>query len=130
MKVLLVDDDPVMRLVGEYALATVGDMSVTTAVGGMEALAVVDELQPDVILLDYMMPGMDGDEVFTALQSSPATRHIPVVFLTGLDQGPQRETLLTGGAHGCISKPFNPMKLASDITAMLAMPTDSPVVES
>ena len=118
MKVLFVDDDPVIRRLGEYVLESVGGMTVTVAADGKEALAVVDELQPDVIVLDYMMPGMDGDEVLAHLQSSSVTRSIPVVFLTGLFDGPERDALLEAGAAGCIPKPFDPTSLVSEVVTL------------
>jgi two-component system, OmpR family, response regulator len=119
MKVLFVDDDPVMRKLGDHALGDVGGMSVVTAGDGAEALACVDRVAPDVILLDYLMPGMDGDEVLASLRSSPATRHIPVVFLTGIDDEGELQRLVANGAAGSIAKPFDPNTLAGDLTSIL-----------
>lgn len=129
MRVLFVDDDPMMRRLGVHSLESIGGLSVTAAASGQEALAIVDELQPDVILLDYMMPEMDGDEVLAMLQRSSTTRHIPVVFLTGLEQGQQRDTLLTSGAVGWIPKPFDPGSLCTDLMAILGSPTATSVVQ-
>lgn len=119
MRVLFVDDDALLRRLGEFALGQVGGMSVVTAASGPEALAAVERVVPDVILLDYMMPGMDGDEVLATLQSSPATRDIPVVFLTAIDDDEERQALLAAGAVGYLAKPFNPMTLAEDLKASL-----------
>jgi CheY-like chemotaxis protein len=130
MIVLLVDDDPVIRRLGQFAFESVDEMTLTTARDGLEALNVVDGVQPDVILLDYMMPGMNGDEVLAALRSSPAVRHIPIVFLTGLEDGPRRDSLISTGALGCIFKPFDPTTLASDLLAILGMPVTNSSVPS
>lgn len=94
-------------------------MSVVTAAGGAEALAAVDRALPDVILMDYLMPGMNGDEVLGILRSSLATRSIPVVFLTAIDDAVQLRKFVASGAAGCLAKPFNPMTLAEDLRAVL-----------
>lgn len=119
MRVLFVDDDPVMRRLGEHALSSLGGMAVATAADGVEALAAVDRVAPDVILLDYLMPGMDGAEVLALLQASQATRSIPVVFLTGVDDEDELKRLVAGGAVGCLVKPFDPGTLAGDLRSVL-----------
>jgi two-component system phosphate regulon response regulator PhoB len=129
MNVLFVDDDPVIRRVGQYVLENTDGVSVTMAADGPEALASVDQSPPDVIVLDYMMPGMNGDEVLAILQSSPATRSIPVVFLTGLDDGPQLDALHAAGAAGYIPKPFHPASLAGDLFAVLGLLDVAPSVQ-
>jgi len=116
---LFVDDDPVLRRLGDHALRKVGGMSVDTAADGAEALAAVHESAPDVILMDYQMPDMNGDEVLAILQSSRETRNIPVVFLTGVDDAVQLRRLIASGAIGWLAKPFNPMTLAADLRAVL-----------
>ncbi|RLE15430.1 MAG: hypothetical protein DRJ28_04160 [Actinobacteria bacterium] len=108
MRVLFVDDDPVLRRLGDYALSELGGMVVVTAADGPEALAVVDRAAPDVILLDYLMPGMNGDEVLEVLRSSPTTRNVPVVFLTGIKDEIELQELVAGGAVGWLVKPFDP----------------------
>ena len=113
------DDDPVLRHLGSHALGTIGTMSVDTAKDGADALAMVEASQPDAIVMDFMMPGMDGDEVLAELQSSPLTASIPVIFLTGLGAEAQQEALQLPGAVGCISKPFDPLSLAQDVAALL-----------
>ncbi len=119
MKVLFVDDDPVLRHLASYALGTIGNMTVDIAVDGADALAAVDASPPDVIVLDFMMPTMNGDAVLAVLQSSPATREIPVIFLTGLGGEAQQEAALLPGAVACISKPFDPSSLAKSVTAIV-----------
>ncbi|GMQ93269.1 MAG: response regulator [Acidimicrobiia bacterium] len=119
MRVLFVDDDPVLRKLGDHALGELGGMSVVTAADGAEALAAVDRTAPDAILLDYLMPDMNGDAVLAILASSPATRNIPVVFLTGVDDEDELRQLLAAGAIGCLTKPFDPMTLAEDLKRVL-----------
>jgi len=114
-----VDDDPVMRRLGEHALGNLGGMTVATAVDGEEALAAVERETPDAILLDYLMPGMDGAEVLAILKASPATRSIPVVVLTAVDDEDELRQLVAGGAAGCLVKPFDPVTLAENLRAVL-----------
>lgn len=113
------DDDALLRRLGEYALSEVGGMSVELASDGAEALAAVERAVPDAILLDYMMPGMDGDEVLAVLQASSRTRDIPVVFLTAIDNADELQALHDAGAAGCLSKPFDPLTLADDLRSLL-----------
>lgn len=119
MRVLFVDDDALLRRLGEYALSEVGGMSVELASDGAEALAAVERAAPDAILLDYMMPGMDGDEVLAVLQASSRTRDIPVVFLTAIDNADELQALHAAGAAGYLSKPFDPLTLADDLRSLL-----------
>lgn len=119
MRVLFVDDDPVLRKLGDYALGELGGMSVVTAADGAEALAAVDRAAPEAILLDYLMPDMNGDEVLAVLASSPAARSIPVVILTAVDDEDELRRLLTAGAIGCLTKPFDPRTLAEDLRTIL-----------
>jgi len=124
MKVLFVDDDALMRRLGEFSLGELGNMSVVTAVDGYEALARAEEILPDVIVLDFEMPGMNGDEVLKVLLSSLTTRSIPVVFLTGIDNEDELNALIAAGAVGYIVKPFDPKTLAADLESILAEVSD------
>ena len=130
MKVLFVDDDPVMRRLGEHALSDLGGMVVATVADGAEALAEVNRAAPDAILLDYLMPGMNGAEVLALLQASPATRSIPVVFLTGVDDEDELRKLVADGAAGCLVKPFDPGTLAEDLRTVLRSVVPSDVARS
>ncbi|MFV1970067.1 MAG: response regulator [Acidimicrobiia bacterium] len=130
MRVLFVDDDPLLRRLGDHALRDLGGMSVTTAADGVEALDLVDRVAPDAILLDYLMPGMNGDEVLAILQSSPATRNIPVVFLTAVEDEDELRRLVAAGAIGCLLKPFDPRTLAEDLESVLLRVPDHDVSPS
>ncbi len=114
MKVLVIDDEEDVRLLVRAALTAAG-MEVFTEPGGPEGLARARACGPDVILLDAMMPGMDGPATFSALRADPATTGIPVLFLTARDR-----TLLDAGLAdeprvGLLAKPFAPRALADAI---------------
>ena len=117
--VLLVDDEPDIRLIGEISLTRVGGFDVRVAASGEEALALVREAHPDVVLLDVMMPGMDGPTVLRLLRDDPSTRGIPVVFVTGKVQRHEVLEYLELGASGVLSKPFDPMTLPDDVRRIL-----------
>ena len=118
--VLLVDDDPDIRLVGELALSSVGGWRATVAGSGMEALEMASAEQPDVILLDVMMPQLDGPSTLKALRARHDTAHIPVIFCTAKAQRHEVEHFRSLGAVGVIAKPFDPMTLATDVAALIA----------
>ncbi len=117
--VLLVDDEPDIRALGEIALGEVGTFEVRTAASGEAALEAARAQAPDVILLDFMLPDMDGPEVLERLRADPATAAIPVVFLTAKAGRAQDAALRAQGAQGVLPKPFSPMTLASELLAIL-----------
>lgn len=110
-RVLLVDDDPDIRFIAELSLARVGGMEVSVAGSGPEALARLAVARPDVVLLDMVMPGMDGAAVMRAVQARPELAELPVIFLTGKTQDHELDAYLALGAAGLIEKPFDPMTL-------------------
>lgn len=111
MKVLLVDDEADIRRIASLSLAGVGGMEVAQADGGSEGIRRAREDRPDVILLDLMMPGLDGLATLRALRDDPKTSQIPVVFLTAKAMSSEVERLKTLGARGVLIKPFDPMAL-------------------
>jgi CheY-like chemotaxis protein len=115
---LLAEDDPDIRLVSKMALKRAG-YRVTAAANGRELLDRVAEDRPDAILLDYMMPEIDGAETCRRLKADPATRDIPVVFLTAKSQGFQLEDAKRLGAVGCIIKPYDALTLGAQVQAIL-----------
>lgn len=122
-RILLVDDEDDIREVAALALRTIGGHEVLTAASGEEALARAIEGQPDVILLDVMMPGLDGPTTLSRLQQDPRTHDIDVVFLTAKTQVSER-SLLTNlpGVAGLIAKPFDPMALADQVADIVRWP--------
>lgn len=121
LKVLYVDDEPDIREVGAMALELDGSMEVSTACSGPEALALLEDgLRPDVILLDVMMPGMDGPGVLAELKKRPEPAQVPVIFITARAQAHELARFVSLGAIGVITKPFDPMTLSIELRAVLA----------
>ena len=126
LKVLLVDDDDDIRSIGELALVRVGGMRTVLASSGAMALEVAAREQPHVVLLDVMMPGMDGLTTFRRLREQPATAAIPVVFVTAKVQRHEVQRYLDLGAIGVIGKPFDPMTLPDELRAIMARSRGEP----
>ena len=118
-KVLLVDDEPDIRKIGCMSLRAVGKWEVREADCGQGALDALAEEVPDVILLDVMMPGMDGPTTLGKLRENPAWADIPVIFLTAKVQKNEVERYLGLGARGVIAKPFDPMTLPDEVRKVL-----------
>jgi two-component system OmpR family response regulator len=118
LRVLLVDDDPDIRLIGEMALARVGNFAGQLAASGPEALTAA-AAGPDVILLDVMMPGMDGTATLARLRADPALASIPVIFMTAKVQDSEVARYRELGAQGVIAKPFDPMTLHERVLRLL-----------
>ena len=123
-KVLLVDDEPMMRRIGAMSLERVGKFTVVLASNGLDAMAVAEREKPDLILLDVMMPNMDGLATLQKLRASEATSAIPVIFLTGKTEQQEVDEYLATGAVGVIPKPFDPMTLPSQIHEILSTKTE------
>jgi CheY-like chemotaxis protein len=119
MKVLVIDDEQDIRLVAQVGLRAAG-MTVVLADNGADGLRAARAEHPDVILLDVMMPGMDGYETFSALLADPATKAIPVVFLTAKNLNGRDAQARADGAAGFIAKPFLPRDLAETLRSILA----------
>jgi len=114
--VLVTDDDPDLRTLADMQLSPQG-YDVIQAADGTECIKLALERRPDVILLDMMMPGMDGAEVLTALASNPRTSDIPVIFLSALTGTEDRVRGLERGAVDWISKPADPRELVARVGA-------------
>jgi DNA-binding response OmpR family regulator len=119
MKILIVDDEPDVRWIANLALAKVGGMEVVDAAGGAGAIRIAEQERPDAILLDVMMPGMDGLSTLRTLKASTDTAAIPVIFLTATTHAGDVKRLLEVGAIGIVKKPFDPMRLAAQVRAIL-----------
>lgn len=119
IRALVVDDEEDMRVVATVFLEMDGEFEVTTVSGGQEALAAALVHTPDVILLDYMMPDMNGPQTFEALRANPRTSGVPVIFLTAKFDADTKNHLKASGARGVIQKPFNPDTLSAEILNIL-----------
>ncbi|MEB3162837.1 MAG: response regulator [Prochlorothrix sp.] len=116
--ILVVDDSPENLTLLVAILKS--DYRVLVATHGQKALEIArSENSPDLILLDVMMPEMDGHEVCQRLKASAKTAHIPVIFVTGLEEANTRQFLAEWGAEGCISKPIQPELLRSKVAEYL-----------
>jgi two-component system OmpR family response regulator len=122
VKVLIIDDDADIRLIAGLSLGRVGGMDVIEAASGVEGLRKAREENPDVILLDIMMPTMDGSETLAALRSQPATAMTPVIFLTAKAAGAEVQRMTALGAAGVLIKPFDPRTLSGDVRALIKRP--------
>ena len=116
-KVLVAEDDPGVRMTIEFVLGD-EDFEVHMAADGAEALRLATEILPDIILLDQIMPKMDGKEVLAALRAESSTREIPVLVLSGMPPGAPEEW---PGAH-FVGKPFSPDELVERIRELLGDP--------
>jgi CheY-like chemotaxis protein len=113
VRVLHVDDEPDIREVVEISLSLDPAFSVRSCASGGDALAATADWTPDLILLDVMMPDMDGPSTLARLRERPQTAGVPIVFMTARAQASERDRFLSLGAAGVIAKPFDPMTLAA-----------------
>jgi two-component system phosphate regulon response regulator PhoB len=116
--VLLAEDDPDIQLVARLSLRKAG-FTVTAVSDGAALLAKVAEDRPDLILLDWMMPEMDGFEACSRLKGDPTTADIPVIFLTAKSQESEINRGLALGACGYITKPFDALVLGRQVHELL-----------
>lgn len=113
--VLCIDDDDNILEIVALCLETVGSQKVTLCASGHDGIEMARRVKPDLILLDVMMPGMDGLNTLAGFKECPDLVGIPIVFMTARTQPAEIEDYLKTGAAGVVSKPFNPMTLFSDI---------------
>lgn len=119
MRILLIEDDPDIQRMVQLSLKYQGGHQVSVAGGGVQGLAMAVKDKPDLILLDVMMPEMDGHETCRHLKADPETRAIPVVFLSARAQHVEIQKGLDLGAVGYLVKPFDPMTLGTQLEAIL-----------
>lgn len=119
IRILYVDDEADIREVAQMALELDPEFEVRACASGAEGLAAAAAWQPDLILLDVMMPVMDGPTVLQHLREAPATAAIPVVFITARTQAKEVDALRELGARGVLAKPFDPMALAGQARGFL-----------
>lgn len=113
--IMLVEDEPDIQMVARLALETLGSFTVHVCSGGKEALEKAPEIMPDLIMLDVMMPGMDGLTTLKLMRENQATTKIPIIFMTAKAQVNEMKSYIESGALGAISKPFDPMTLVDSI---------------
>ena len=114
-RIMYVEDEPDIQAVAKVALELLGGFTVRICGNGQEALAAVRDFAPDLVLLDVMMPGMDGPSTLARLRADPATAAIPVIFLTAKVQPAEVVHYQSLGALDVIAKPFDPMTLAAQV---------------
>ncbi|WP_373527667.1 response regulator [Nostoc sp.] len=119
-QILVIDDEDDIRQLIQTCLEIMGGWEVLTATSGNQGLILAQSSQPDAILLDIMMPDMDGLTTFQKLQANQTTKHIPVILLTARGRNNNERLFSNLGVKGIISKPFNPHKLAVQVAAALS----------
>ena len=116
--ILYVEDDPDIRTVARLALETLGGFHVEICGSGTEALSRASDFQPQLFLLDVMMPGMDGPTTLRMLRELPGFADTPAIFMTAKVQPGEVAHYLELGAMDVIPKPFDPMTLSSQVQAI------------
>lgn len=118
-RVLVIDDEDGIREIIQICLEAAAGWNVLTAASGSEGLAIAQDEQPDAILLDVMMPDMDGPTTFRQLQANPATEHIPTILLTAKAKISEQQQFIDLGVTGVITKPFKAQELVEQIRTIL-----------
>lgn len=118
-KILFIDDEEDIRTVARLGLENVGGFEVLLAASGEEGIEIAAAERPDAILLDVMMPGLDGPSTLRRLKEQDASADIPVIFLTAKVQRAEIQGLEELGPAGVLTKPFDPMKLSNQVLALL-----------
>ncbi|HEY4132579.1 MAG TPA: response regulator [Gemmatimonadaceae bacterium] len=116
---LLIDDDDDIREIAQLSLEVGTDWQVLTAASGAEGIEIARAQKPDAILLDVMMPVMDGPGTLEQLRTDDITRDIPVVFLTAKARPAERDRLAGLAVSGVLAKPFDPLLLADQLRVVL-----------
>jgi two-component system OmpR family response regulator len=117
-RILMIEDESDIRTVAKLALEAIGGFQVQTCGSGAEALSLAPTLEADLILLDVMMPGMDGLTVFNELRGIARTEHTPIIFMTAKAQVQEIAQYQASGALDVIAKPFDPMTLAHTVSSI------------
>jgi CheY-like chemotaxis protein len=120
MKVLVVEDDRSIQMVLELVLTRMAKCEVVLASEGNDGLAKIKQHKPDVILLDLMLPGIDGFEICKRAKEDPTTRSIPIIFLTAQPQPAAIAKAMSLGAAAYLIKPFDPSTIVTQINEALA----------
>ncbi|HBC40629.1 MAG TPA: two-component system response regulator [Pseudanabaena sp.] len=118
-RILIIDDDESIQTVVQFGIQMVVDWEVLVASSGMQGIKTACDQKPDAILLDVMMPDMDGIATLKAIQANSETAQIPVIFLTAKAQTSERRQFNDLRVNGVITKPFNSLDLPDIITKIL-----------
>ena len=118
-RILVIDDEDGIREIIQICLEAAAGWEVLTAASGVEGIEKASDFQPDAILLDVMMPDMDGPTTFQALQRLPVTQHIPTILLTAKAKISEQQQFIDLGVTGLITKPFKAQDLVNQIREIL-----------
>jgi two-component system, OmpR family, response regulator len=116
--IILIEDDPDIQEVAKMSLEEVGGFDVTACGSGREALDTVPRVKPDLLIIDFMMPGMDGGETLAALRAQPDIAAIPAIFMTAKVRPEEVGRMRAMGAADVIPKPFDPIALPDQVNAI------------
>ena len=119
-RILYIDDEEDIQTLARFCIELESDWQLITASSGIEGITIAETEQPDAILLDVMMPELDGLQTLEKLQLNPKTQKIPTIFITAKAQASDRRRFYAAGAKGVINKPFDSLTLASQIAGFLA----------
>ena len=117
-KILYVEDQQDIQMIAEYALTTIANYTVKTCSSGDEALAEIEAFSPDLLLLDVMMPGLDGPETLQEIRKLSAYKNTPAIYMTAKILPNEIDDLMSQGAIAIISKPFDPVTLGDEIQVL------------
>lgn len=118
-RILFIDDEEDIKILTQFCLESEAGWSMISASSGQEGIEIAEKEQPDAILLDAMMPDLDGIQTIDKLKKNPKTKDIPTIFITAKAQASDRRRFYNAGAKGVINKPFDSLTLASQISGFL-----------
>jgi DNA-binding response OmpR family regulator len=118
-RILLIEDEDDIREVAQASLELTRGWEIHAASSGAQGIELARAVKPDAILLDVMMPDLDGPGTFAALRKDDESRHIPIIFLTAKVHSSERSRFMELGALGVLAKPFDPMTLGDEMAALL-----------
>jgi two-component system OmpR family response regulator len=122
-RVCYVEDDEDIQRIVRMSLERIGKLTVKVVSDPMQAIDAIKDFKPDLVMLDWMMPGMDGPSLFRKMRETPEVRNLPVVFITAKASSAEMDELRAMGAAGAISKPFSPKDLPDQLrTIWSALP--------
>jgi len=117
-KIMHIEDDESIRMIVEMALVDLADFSLCSCESGFEAIQQIEQFTPDLILLDAMMPAMDGLQTLKELRKKPNAQHTPVVFMTARIQQAEKQQYIDAGAVAVIEKPFEATQLGDELESI------------